>query len=258
MNHLKFALEISKKSGEMLYKSFRKKDPLLRGTSKEVKSVYDLISDRIIKKAIEKNFPTHSYVTEETGLVEKDKDYLWIVDPIDGTSNFENHNPFFSISIALWIKGKPALGVIEAPMLQERFYAEAGKGAIHEDVLRKRKIKAIVSEVKKVDQSFFVFCEGGEEDKGRITDMFCQTYPTMKDFRKLGSAALELAWVGVGRADGYKTTQISLWDVAAGLIFVKEAGGQILQFDGKPYRLDRFEPLKKYDIIATNGKVKLG
>lgn len=257
MDYLKFALKTSKTAGKELYKVFREKDPLLRGTSKEVKSIYDIISDNIIKKAIEKNFPTHSYITEETGLIEKDRNFLWIVDPVDGTSNFENHNPFFSISIALWIKGEPVLGVIEAPMLQERFYAVAGKGAVHEDLLRKRRVKAVVSEVKKIDQSFFVFCEGGEENKGRITDMFCQTYPAMKDFRKLGSAALELAWVGVGRADGYKTTQICLWDVAAGLLFVKESGGQILKFDGSPYDMSSFNPLKKYDILATNGKIKI-
>ncbi len=255
---LKFALETSKQAGNVLYKSFRKGDPVKRGTSKEVKSVYDIISDEIIKKAIEKNFPTHSYVTEETGWVKKDKKYLWVIDPMDGTSNLENHNPFFSVSIALWVDGKPALGVIEAPALGERYYAISGKGAYRIDLLRHKKVKAKVSENKNISKSFFVFCEGGEKKKERTKKIFDSMYPKMKEFRKLGSAALELAWVGTGRAEGYVTTGINFWDIGAGLIFVKEAGGKILKFNGKQYDLSEFEPLGKYDLAATNGKIKMG
>ncbi|HET7289529.1 MAG TPA: inositol monophosphatase family protein, partial [Thermodesulfobacteriota bacterium] len=119
----KEAVKIAGKAGKMLLGSFRKERPVERGTVKEVKLVYDLVADSIIRKEIESRFPGHSYVTEETGFVDKESDYLWIIDPLDGTSNFADQNPMFAVSISLWHGGEPLLGVIEAPMMMERFAA---------------------------------------------------------------------------------------------------------------------------------------
>lgn len=224
---------------------------------KEIKSVYDEIADKIIKDAIEQHLPDHSYLTEETGLVEKEKEYLWIIDPLDGTSNFVNHNPMFAVSIALWQRGEPLLGVIEAPMLNERFVAVSNKGAYHYDLLRKQKKQAHISQVDHVSQAYLVYCEGSEKDKNRLVPLLSKLYLQVKEMRKLGSAALELAWVGMGRSDGYATTQISLWDIAAGILFAKEAGGEILHFDDSPYQWSEFELQKKFDLLVTNGKIHI-
>ena len=204
------ATRIAERAGKRLSHYFRKEAPIARGTVKEVKTVYDEIADKIIKDAIEQNFPNHSYLTEETGLVEKEKEYLWLIDPLDGTSNFANHNPMFAVSIALWYKGEPILGVIEAPMLHERFVAVVHKGAYHYDLLRRRKSQAHISWIDQLDRAYVVYCEGGEKDKKRLVHLLSNLYLRVKDTRKLGSAALELAWVGMGRSDGYVTTQISL------------------------------------------------
>lgn len=256
-NFEKFAVETAEKAGKLLNDNFKKNGALLRATSKGAKSVYDKLVDDVIIKAIEKNFPSHSYVTEENGSVDKGGDYLWIIDPVDGTSNFENHNPFFSVSIALMHKNKPVIGVIEAPALRERYIAVSGKGAYIEDLGKKTRKKAKVSDIKKIASSYWVFCEGGAKRPERTVGLFNAIRPKAKELRKLGSAALELAWVGTGRAEGYITTDISLWDIAAGMLFVKEAGGKILQFSGKEYQWKDFNYKNSYDLAATNGKIIL-
>ncbi len=253
----KFTIKIAKRAGDALYNEFRKKDASNRSTGKEIKTTYDNLSDDIIKKSIEKNFPDHSYLTEETGFIEKDSsDYLWIIDPLDGTSNFVNHNPFFSVSIALWYKGRPLVCVIYAPALKEMYTAIAGGGAYLHDFYRNKKRKVVVSNVGKIENSYFVFCEGGENNGKRTARIFSKIYPNSKEFRKIGSAAIELAWVGSGRADGYVTTKISLWDIAAGLLFVKEAGGKNMKFDVSQYRWSDFSIGSKFDLISTNGKIR--
>lgn len=252
----KFAIKIAEKAGSELLREFRKDDASVRGTGKGIKTLFDLIADNIIKKEIEKNFPDHSYLTEETGFVDKGSDYIWIIDPLDGTSNFVNHNPFFSVSVALWYQGEPILGVIEAPMLQERYIATKGDGAYLVDLLRKKKTKVKVSDVNRLKNSYWVFCDGGEKDQRRVANIFSDTYPRVNEYRKIGSAALELAFVGSGRADGYVTTKIFLWDIAAGMLFVEEAGGKNLHFNGKPYKWGEFYNEDVFDFMATNGKVK--
>ncbi|PIR93181.1 hypothetical protein COT99_02200 [Candidatus Falkowbacteria bacterium CG10_big_fil_rev_8_21_14_0_10_43_10] len=251
--HLKFAVLAAEKTGKKLMQYFGKTDVSSRGGG--VKTEFDFIADDIIKKGIEKNFPDYSYLTEETGLVKKNEDYLWVIDPLDGTGNFVNNNPFFSISIALWVKGKPVVGVIEAPFLQEKYIATKGGGSW---VLKKgQTVQARVSAAKKLNEAYIIYCEGGEANKKRITGIFSKLYPRAKEVRKIGSAALECAWVGLGRADAYFTTKTNLWDIGAGVLFAKEAGGKILHYDGSPYQWPEFAPEKKYDLTVTNGKVKM-
>ncbi|HVY54813.1 MAG TPA: inositol monophosphatase family protein, partial [Thermodesulfobacteriota bacterium] len=158
---LREAVNIAEKAGKTLLGSFRKGRPLERGTVKDVKLVYDLVADRIIRKEIENRFPEHSYVTEETGYADKKSEFLWIIDPLDGTSNFADQNPMFAVSIALWRCGEPLLGVIEAPMMMERFAAVRGHGSYHYDLLRKKVRKAEVSGVSRASDAYGVYCEGG-------------------------------------------------------------------------------------------------
>lgn len=255
----KFATKTAKKAGQKLFDTFRRQEPLIRGTSKEIKTIYDEVADKTIRKSIEKSFPDHSYLTEEAGYTKKGSDYLWVVDPLDGTGNFVNHNPLFAVSIALWKKGEPVLGVIEAPTLQERFAAVAGKGAWHYDSITKKKKPARVSQIKNLKQSYVIYCEGSEENRRWVSSLLSRIYPQVKEFRKLGAASLELAWVGLGRSEGYVTTKIHFYDIAAGVIFVHEAGGKIFDHAGRPYRLNELgaKPEGQFDLLVTNSKVEL-
>jgi myo-inositol-1(or 4)-monophosphatase len=232
------------KAGDNLLRDFKNaREIYKRGHIKDLKTVYDLASDRLIKKLIEKNYPTHNILTEETGYIQKDSSFTWIVDPLDGTSNFINRNPFFSVSIALKVKDKLVLGVVYAPFLNELYTAERCKGAF----LNGKRIK--VSSIKNIEKSYLVSCEGGERDKTRKVNLYKTLASRVIDVKKLGSAAIECGWVSTGRADGYVTLKISPWDVAAGILIVEEAGGKVTDFKGNKWNFE------KCDLIVSNGKI---
>ncbi len=255
---MQFAVKTAQKTGRELLKYFgRVDDSLARNTSKGFKTAYDFIADKLIVKAIEKNFSSHSIFTEETGMIEKNSDYLWIIDPLDGTGNFMNNNPLWSVSIALWHKNEPVLGVMEASFLQQRFITERDRGAWVVDLAKNKKTRAQVSKISDLKNSYFVTCEGGEKNKKRTADIFYNVYKKTKDLRKIGAATIECAWVGMGKADAYYTPKCNLYDVAAGILFVKEAGGRILDFNLKPYRWQDLSVDKKFDLIAANKNLKL-
>jgi myo-inositol-1(or 4)-monophosphatase len=254
---LTFASEISSETGKMLLKHFREKNYFKRGTSKEIKSFFDTKADKMITNALKKTFPSHSYLSEETGLTKKDSNYLWIIDPIDGTSNYVNANPFFSISISLWINNKPYLGIIEAPMLKETFITSITKGAWFKDNLLNKKKKAKTSLVNKLGSSYGLYCEGGQLNKNKSLKTINQFYPKVKDLRKFGSAALELAYVGIGRAEVYIAPKTRIWDIAAGILFVHQANGILTDFNIKKYKWAEFLNKKYLNLIASNGKLKI-
>lgn len=257
MELLEHAGEMADAASEILLENFRREESLQRGAVKDVKIIYDIITDRIIRDYIEGNFSGHSYVTEETGFVDKGSDFLWIIDPLDGTSNYASHNPLFSVSISLWKNGTPLLGLIEAPLMRERFAAFYRKGSFHMDFLRDRVTQAAVSDIQGADRAYGVYCEGGVRSRENSLAILNRYYMQLRDVRKLGSAALELAFVGTGRCESYMTTGISLWDIAAGILFVHEAGGEIVHFDGTLYDWGEFQMSGNFDLIATNGRVEV-
>lgn len=244
----KFIQQIGKRAGEMLLKDFkfRAEDVKKRSSSKGFHTRYDFAVERFLISQIKKKYPDHSILGEETGAQEKNSEYFWIIDPLDGTGNFLNHNPFFSVSIALLKNNQPYLGFIYAPFLKEIYFAQRGKGAF----LNGKRTR--VNNRNNFVKSYFCFCEGGEksrEGKTRVAKFFQTIYPQVKEVRKLGSAALECAWVASGRAEGYFSTRILPWDVAAGVLLIQEAGGKVTNFQGKPW-----QPIQE-DFIASNGKI---
>lgn len=248
------AIHTAQKAGAFVLRHF-KRDQLLarkRATAKELTTKYDLHSDTLIIHEIEKHFPTHALLTEESGWIHQSRkyskyneysEYTWIVDPLDGSTNFANGNPFFSISIALMKKDKLVLGVVFAPFLKELFVAEKGKGAF----LNGKRIH--VSDTKLFEKSYFLSCEGGDKTNRKVSLINSVFHSKIKDMRKLGSAALESSWVACGRADAYIVPQIAPWDVAAGVLLVQEAGGTVTDFQGKPWRVETM------NLIFSNGKV---
>jgi myo-inositol-1(or 4)-monophosphatase len=236
---------LAKVAGEFLLDHFGKDLRLveLRSSVKEAITTYDKMADELIVQGIKKAYPDHSLLTEESGLLEGDPDWLWIVDSLDGTSDFANLNPLFSVCIALMHKRELVLGAIYAPAINEFYLAEKGKGAY----FNQRIIH--VSEISLLGQSYLLYCEGGEKDRLRTGNILTAVYPQVMDMRKLGSAGLETAWVAAGKGEAYLTTKIEPWDVAPGVLLVQEAGGKVTDFEGNQWRLERS------DLLFSNGRV---
>jgi myo-inositol-1(or 4)-monophosphatase len=227
-----FAVRLARKAGGVLLEAFQRDHDSIavRSTAKEAASSYDKSVDRLIAGEISRAHPRHSLLTEESGYHKADDEWLWIVDSLDGTGNFSNHNPFFAVCIALMYRDELTLGVIYAPALNELYLAEKGKGAYLNGV------KLGVSTNGELRRSYIIYCEGGSKDRARTGSLLQGVYPHVTDIRKLGSAGLETGWVASGRSEAYFTTAIEPWDVAAGALLVAEAGGRISDFKGNPWK----------------------
>jgi myo-inositol-1(or 4)-monophosphatase len=237
--------DLARKAGDVLMKHFRQDYSLfsLRSTAKEASVRYDKDVDRLIIAEIKRHYPHHSLLTEESGFLQGDPDWLWIVDSLDGTGNFANFNPFFSVCIALMHKSELLLGTMYAPAINEFYFAEKGKGAY----LNGGRIR--VSDITDLSQSYIFYCEGGEKDRAKTGKIISRVYPHVMDMRKLGSAGLEIAWVTAGRGEAYFTTKIEPWDVAPGVLLIQEAGGEVSDFHGDSWKL------QTSDLLFSNGKV---
>jgi myo-inositol-1(or 4)-monophosphatase len=232
-----------RKAGQALqtrYQNFNRSTARLK-SAHEIVTAGDLESERIIMSAIQKNFPDHQILSEESGENGERSDYLWIIDPLDGTTNFSMHNPLWSISVGLAMKGEIILGVVYAPVLGELFVAEKEKGV----TLNGKKIKVSLINSGKVINTF---CHGSNEaDIKRAVQYYTKQKLKQMDCRQLGSAALELAYVAAGRVESIVIPGANAWDVAAGVLIVREAGGVVTDFFGHNWNLN------SKDIAASNG-----
>ena len=245
MKEKQIAIKVSKEAGKELKKLFYSRRVKAVAKSKhEIVTTADLLAEKIIIKEIKKNFPDHQILSEESGLTKTTSDYLWIVDPLDGTTNFFMHNPIFSVAIALVYKKETILAVTYAPILDELYVAEKGKGA----TVNNKKIKAASRD--KLSESYLTFCHG---NKDKNINKAIIIYKTLKkegrDFRQLGSAAIELAYVARGITDCILIPGALSWDVAGGILMVREAGGKVTDFKNKKWTLD------SKDMLASNGKI---
>lgn len=240
-----FIESLAKQAGDVLLSHFQEDQQLLklRSSVKEAVTRYDKMVDELIIQEIRRQYPDHSLLTEESGLLEGNPDWLWIVDSLDGTANFADSNHLFSVCLAVMHKGELALGAIYAPAINELYLAEKGNGAY----LNQRRIH--VSETSHLGQSYLFYCEGGERDRERTGAFFSRVYPEVTDLRKLGSAGLETAWVAAAKGEAYFTTKIEPWDVAPGVLLVQEAGGKVTDFNGKPWQPETS------DLVFSNGRV---
>ena len=206
-------------------------------------------SDKRVEKVLigELEKSEYSFLTEETGLIEgKYKDKRWVIDPIDGTFNFLNGLPHFAISLAYEENGEIVSGIIYDPIKNEMFGAHKGSGAY----LNNTRMR--VSNKSEFRNSCLV--TGGPKSTSKIKETILDEYKkvsmkTNSHIRKSGSAALDLAYVAAGRYDGYWQREINYWDIAAGIILVKESGGFINPIKEKDFTG------KKIDIVATNSKI---
>lgn len=203
----------------------------------------DHSSEKIIIDTIKKNFPDHHILTEESGDLVQNSEYKWIVDPIDGTVNFAHRIPICCISIGIEHNKKMVLGAIYNPYLNELYVAEKGCGATLND-------KPIsVSKKEKVISACLVtgFPYTYLDEPNGPLEVFSRFIRSGVPVRRLGSAAIDLAWVAAGRFDGFYEHKLQAWDSAAGFLMVEEAGGKVTHFNGEEY-----SPYKP-GLIASNG-----
>ena len=198
--------------------------------------------EEILIDELQKARPTYSILSEEIGLIKNDEEFKWIIDPIDGTTNFLHGNPNFAISIAAEIDNRLEPGKIYSPITDELFFADRGKGAYLND----RRLR--VAKRNKLSESVIVtgIPHIGRGDQSKFIKEIEELMPKVAGIRRSGSAALDLAWVAAGRYDGFWETGLSIWDIAAGIIIIRESGGVVTGIDGSE------EDLYNGNLVAGN------
>jgi myo-inositol-1(or 4)-monophosphatase len=208
---------------------------------------YDRLSEKTIVDFISRYVPESQFLAEESGKSGKtNAKILWIIDPLDGTVNFAHKIPFFCVSIAAYMEGKTILGIVFHPLTHELFVAERGRGAY----LNGEKIH--VTKTAKLEKSILAtgFPYDVKNNPSHCIERFSDVIRLGVPIRRLGSAALDLAYTAAGRFDGFFESILSPWDSAAGNLLVEEAGGKISHWDNKKY--DLFAGLT---LLATNGLI---
>jgi myo-inositol-1(or 4)-monophosphatase len=210
--------------------------------SKDLVTVIDRRVEDYLVRQIKNRFPGHDIIGEESGSHLTGSEYCWVIDPIDGTTSYFHRQPYFSVSIALKEKGKLLCGGVYAPALDQMFLAARGEGA----ALNGEPIH--VSQSSRMADSVlatgFACLRAGLEDNN--LGYFNRIMPEIRDVRRCGSAALDLAYVAAGKYDGFWEMNLNEYDVAAGILLVLEAGGQVFDFRGHNH-------YPQDGIIATNG-----
>jgi myo-inositol-1(or 4)-monophosphatase len=231
---LKTAVQAAKAGGS-IHRKFYGKTLNIQVKEKNILNLVtqvDKLTEKKILSVLQKQFPTHDYLGEETGLQKNNSAYTWVIDPLDGTTNFAHAYPFFSVSIALLENGKPIVGVVYDAMRDECFTAEKGKGAF----LNGKPLR--VSKITQLEKS--LLCTGFAyivRDTHYNLDNFAYFVLNAQGVRRDGSAAMNLAYVAAGRFDGYWERGIQTWDMAAGVLLVQEAGGKVTDMTGGPHDL---------------------
>ncbi len=193
----------------------------------------DITSERAIIDLIQGRFPDHAILSEEAGTRGISSDYTWIVDPLDGTTNYVHHHPVFAVSIGLVMRGEPLVGVIHDPLRDQTFVAERGCGTRLNDV------PIHVSGLAKLGDTMLGLDWGHTNAaRKRILSYLQQIAPQCGTLRVLGSATLAMAYVAAGWLDGYFNLGLKPWDAAAGILIITEAGGRCSTLDGQTYRVD--------------------
>ena len=246
-------LELAKRVGiEAAYSGAKiLQDHFGRISQIDQKGAFDLVteadtaSENNIIKIIREAFPDHAILAEESGANHGNTEYQWIIDPLDGTTNYAHQLPIFSIAIALAVRGETALGLVLNPMDGELFAAVSGKGA----TLNNMPIH--VSTTASVHKSLLV--TGFPYDFSEIIEPVMKRFSACQDssqgVRRLGSAALDICYVACGRFDAFWEQNLKPWDKAAAAVIATEAGAKITDFANRPFALDQKE------ILVSNGAI---
>jgi len=242
---LQIAIQAAQAGGKVLQQKFGSTLQVAHKGEVDLVTEADVAAEQAIVEVIRGTFPRHNVLAEEQEYGKEASNYCWIIDPLDGTTNFAHGFPWFCVSIALAVEREVVLGVILNPISGELFRAERGGGAYVND---------IPLQVSKIDQLHQALLATGFPYDRKTSplnnyDHFVQFQQAAQACRRAGSAALDLAYTAAGRFDGYWELKLKPWDVAAGQLLVTEAGGTVSDFSGRPLRLDGGETL------ASNGRL---
>jgi myo-inositol-1(or 4)-monophosphatase len=207
----------------------------------------DFRAERIIVSEIRRHFPEHAFLAEEKVQEQTPSPYRWIIDPLDGTTNYAHGYPTYAVSIALGKEGEIILGVVYDPSREELFVAEKGKGA------RLNGRRMTVSKTSRLSKSLLAtgFPYDLRESPVKNFDHFRNFALRTHAVRRCGSAALDLCYVAAGRFDGFWEMKLGPWDLAAGSLIVQEAGGRVTDFRGRRLGLDGRQ------VLASNSRIHL-
>ncbi|MBI3788910.1 MAG: inositol monophosphatase [Ignavibacteriales bacterium] len=244
---IQLATEAALEAGRFLKMSVGKIKQIERKQGQELNLVteIDKKSEEMIIRKIKQRYPHHDFLAEESGSHEKQSDYKWVIDPLDGTTNFTHGFPIFCVSIALEVKGEVVLGVVYDPNADELYSAEKGKGA----TLNGKPIR--VSKVSKLIESMLVtgFPYTIRDNPDEIIRHFSSFLVEAQAIRRLGSAALDLCYVAAGRLDGFWEAYLNPWDMAAGVLIAEEGGGTFTDFRGFP------SSIYNKQLLVSNGLI---
>ncbi|MCI2429822.1 inositol monophosphatase [Candidatus Acetothermia bacterium] len=240
------AIAAAREAGALLRENFGQNHRFqLKSGFRDLITEFDRRAEEIIVKVIQKQCPDHSILTEEASVApHQNSHYQWIIDPIDGTTNFAHGFPFFGVSIALYRGREPLVGVVYNPIHNELFVAELGEGAWLDD--KRLEVSITESLRESLLVTGFPYDEGLMQKHLRWWGRFAERTQSL---RRMGSSALALSYLAAGRADGYWELDLKAWDSAAGVLLVSEAGGCVTNLRGGP--LDIFSG----EVLASNGRV---
>ncbi len=240
---LEVAIAAAEAAGEVLRDGFGRQHRIEYKGEADLVTEADREAERIIGEILRKAFPDHGILTEESGETEGQSDARWIVDPLDGTTNYAHGVPFFCTSIALERAGEVVVGVVHDPMAKETYAAERGGGAtLNGDPI-------VVSGTDEPAQALLgtSFADRPEELVAGL-DLFGRFAGLARGIRRLGSGALDLCYVAAGKLEGCYEQGFSTWDVAAGVLIVEEAGGKVTNHRGS-----RLDPEESGGLVSSNG-----
>lgn len=245
MSTLEFAVQLAQEAGRLLRDHFGRATSVShKSTTLDLVTDVDLLSEQYIKEKIAAHYPKHQILAEESGHQQADSEYRWLVDPLDGTTNYAHGYPCFAVSLALEQSGEIILGVVYDPIHDELFAAERGHGA----TLNGRPIH--VSGITRLSDSLLVTGFPYDVRSNPISiELFARFMNRAQAVRRDGSAALDMCYVACGRFDGFWELGLKPWDTAAGYLIIEEAGGRVSKFDGRP--LNIYEP----EVLASNGLI---
>jgi myo-inositol-1(or 4)-monophosphatase len=216
-----------------------------KASPQDLVTAADIESERVIAQTVAEAFPDHNLMGEEGGDRGRTSEWLWVVDPIDGTTNYSRHIPYFSTSIAVYHRGKPVVGLVANPVVGETFFAVEGQGAFLNDA------PIHASTVSDFGQALLI--TGFYYDRGRNIDLTLDALHSfyqnnIMGIRRFGSAALDLCYVAAGRAEAYFEIGLNAWDFAAGAFIAQQAGSVVTDAAGAPLQLK-----KSYVVAGTPG-----
>lgn len=245
MDYLETAIDLCRAAGDILdYYAGREKLVEFKGHANLVTNA-DKKSEELIIGGILSRYPSHSILAEESGVTQPGATIQWIIDPLDGTTNFAHGYPFYCVSIAVEEQGEIRCGAVYDPVRQEMFTASRGAGAY----CNGERIQ--VSDVDRLSQALLItgFPYNFQEHLETIIGQFRDFLVASQAVRRGGSAALDLCYVAAGRLDGFWEMNLHPWDTAAGRVILEEAGGRVTDFRGAPFSIYMKE------ILASNGRL---